>query len=490
LDNPNINIAVEEIEILVTYKGSESVISGEAQMWFNRAMKKGTTTSAIFRNELASSSLEYSGTGLCYNSHITIYAPDVNFSKLGIVEKQILDVLAPSPNAGTYYLDNPNINIADVDGVSEPINQTEFTFNLSHEIFNGTTLCNIYQDNIYKFEDLNQSFSSLQINTNWDIENNDTTGVWKILIPSLSLTAYELDNILPDGLLIVKDDGTLPTTETNDLTYQILDKDDNVILEGTTGSLLITNRGRVEVLTSGYEDIHNLIYPNSYFKYFSTDYKISGVLDGSENEFYIQDYDSGDAAGADLIVHQRIVENGIGYFNYQGLNLEVTGVNLETDLGIQNGENPISEDDWTENENKENFIIVINDESFLINSINGDSGGDTVISLVGPDNYWKTHDAGGTNVSFEIYKYTKNDFTVAGQQFDLPEHEFRNYDRQGREIITYNIEDEEGNVGDDISVLSTENEASNSEIQDFVKHEESISYKITYLDGTEEEGTI
>lgn len=139
---------VEEIEILVNVRGEDFVICGEGQMWFNRAMKKGTTTAVIDRTMLAESNEVVSGaSGTAYNDEITIFCAELNFERIGMSLEgdALLEILAPSPNAGEYVLSDPYRHTAVITGATEPINTAAFTFNLSNVLTDGT-LCNITQD--------------------------------------------------------------------------------------------------------------------------------------------------------------------------------------------------------------------------------------------------------------------------------------------------------------------------------------------------------
>jgi hypothetical protein len=66
-----------------------------------------------------------------------------------------------------------------------------------------------------------------------------------------------------------------------------------------------------------------------------------------------------------------------------------------------------------------------------------------------------------------------------GQQFDLPEHQFRTLDRSGRPIIEYQDQNQT------VTQLSSPNEVSEA-----VNQKENINIRIEYSDGTVEQGEI
>lgn len=478
---------VEEVEILITFSLSDYVISGQAQMWFNRAMKKGTTTNQILRDQLALSTLEHEDSGIVYNDDITIYSSEVEFNRIGMSNNAVLEILAPSPNAGIKYLTSPTKHTAVVDSASEPLNTSAFTFRVSNTVLDGSTLCNITQDNIFKFYDSSKNFTEFSIQSLWDVDNNDAIGAWKVKIPTYSATPFDILDILPDGSLLLLNDGSLPSSNDSDLTYQLLDYNSLEIDSGDAGILQVKNRAKVEVLDVSLTDVHNLIGKNYYFEYSGTQYLITGVLNDSDNEFYIDNYSSGDVGGAALTVYQRLAENVVGNLSHRGLKLKMVG-DLETSLSIQNGVNATPENTWDEGNNfKEEFLIFIDDNVFFMEEIDGDDGsGNSIITLAGPDEYWKTLGSGGTNKAVvQIYKYKKQEITIPGQQFDLPEHTFRNYDTEGREVIKYTND----NTGE-VTGLSVENNDSEDYFLDQINQNESISYSIDYSNGFKQSGSV
>jgi hypothetical protein len=68
---------------------------------------------------LASSELVVSDdTGVAYNDDIMIFCPDVKFDQLGLDPvHNILEILSPSPLAGSYQISEPCKNKAIISGI-------------------------------------------------------------------------------------------------------------------------------------------------------------------------------------------------------------------------------------------------------------------------------------------------------------------------------------------------------------------------------------
>ena len=473
---------LEEIDFLVNIQGEETVIANDAQIWFNRSMTKGLTTNKVVRTDLADSEEVVSTTsGLAYNNSINLFCGDVNFENIGMKKDgtAVLEILSPSVNTGSYTLSNAKNNIVEITGAIEPIDTAAFSFRVSNIITNGT-LCNIYQDNVFVFGDTNEDFSLYDLKSVWDVENNGASNYWTVLIPYYSGTPFVVFNILPDGTLILENNGALPLVNTTSITYELKNEVGTTVFSSGSGTIKVRNRGKVQVLDSGLTDVRNFIRGNCYLES-SIQYKIYGFVAGEVDQFYIYDYNSGDAAGVNLKINQRLVDNKVGYLSFSGLKLLVVG-DFETSLGIQNGHrNLVSDDNRVENDGfKENFLVSVNGENYLIEDIDGDSpGGFTTFTLDGNNTYWGSFTEGGTTVSFTISKYTKKPILIQRPLVSESPHYFRTYDRAGREIISYTIlnEDEVFALGMDVP---------EDGMNDFVYQNEGISYQIEWLDEEEQ----
>lgn len=503
--NEFVQSPLEEIEILITISGEEVVIAGESQMYFNRIMKL-VETNGIKRDELADKEVALATTsGIAYNDDIVMFCPSSKLDNIGMSldGSAKVHILPPSSLAGTYNVVNPSGNTVVIDLTtgqptpgSEPIdncnrlfasdstiNTCAFSFDINNLVLDGT-LCNITQDNIFIFSDVNQNFGALGVKTLFDVNQGTATGSWKILIPAFSGTAYSISDVLPDGRLILVDHGGLPGN-TNNISYSLLNSSNVNQGNSNAGKLNVEYRARVTALSSSVFPISNVVGLNNfYFKVNTDDYPITDFVPSTNNQFYISGYSNGDVASANLRVDRKVIKQEVGYFTHRGLKLKMAG-NLESSLGIQNGANSlVVVDEGVENNGfKENFIVVIGSDSYFIAEINGNSPtGYTTITLSGTDHYWKTLLAGGTSVSATIYKYTKNGATIQGQQFNQPTHTFQTIDRSGRPVIDYINDDEETVTGLSLPV--------GNEIVELVHQTESIGFIIEYDDGTIEEGVL
>lgn len=504
--NEFIESPVENVEALVTMKSNDFVIAGEAQTWFNRIMKF-VEYNGIARDDLSNSSLVYSGSGTAYNDDIMLFCPEVKLDETGMTidSSARLHILAPSPLANYYDIVDAIGNTAVVSFASgfpslgsEPIdncnslfannntiNTCAFTFNVNNtSVLDGVSLCTVEKDHLFILSDSSLNYGELGVKATFDVTQGTAAAAWKVLISAYDTVPYEIYDVLPDGRLILLNHGsTLPNTSASGITYVLKNGPTTVIT--STGDLEVQHRGRVTALNPAVLPISNVLGLDDYYFALNLDeYLITGFVPETNDQFYIDNYTGPDlGSSTNLIAYKRVVNHEIGYFTHRGLKLQVTG-NLESSLGIQNGANSlVVVDDGVENDTfKENFIVIIDGQSYFIAEIDGNNPvGFTTITLSGPDNYWQTLDSGGTVVNFTIYNYTKEGATIMGQQYDLPDHTFRTLDRAGRPVI--DRVDDDGTV----TGLSVPN---GNAINDYVKQQEGISFSITYADGTTERGEI
>lgn len=485
--NEFVNCQEEDITMLLNVSREEKIISGGAQMIFNRAM---TSLSQLKRNALASTTtVVSSASGTACNDAIVIYTPEIRLDEIGIDESSnVLEILAPSPLAGTYSISNRTKSHAEVSGsITEPFTSNSFTFRLSNDIFTSS-VADVYQDDYFTFADDNVDFSLLGVKSNFDVEfdSDYSGGAWTVTISAYSDT-YTVENVLPNGSLILLDpSATLPTSSTTGISYVLKNDSGTTITSSSTGDLTVKRRGRIDLVDeSSLDDIRNITKIGDYLLLSSTQYKISGFVDGDDHEFYIDNYTSGDASGATINIYRRMVDSEIGYLDYKGLML-TAAADHEAGLGINNGANPPgSEDDILEDDSfKENFLVLIDSEYFAISQIDG-----TTITLNGPDNDWETSAGGGTSVTYSILKYSKEAFSVAVRDYPpTPAHDFTGIDRRGQDIITADTETA-------VSMLSIFNlqESGGGGIDQFVSpvsQQEQVSFKIERKDGSVEEGVL
>ena len=495
----------EVIEGFLKYSSHDYVIAGSAQKWFNRVMINGNTTEAILRSELATASSVASGTGIAFNDKIIIFCGDINFENLGMAKdgSAVLEILSSSL-AGKYVIDEPNKNTAQVsqgnvlgvndDSISEPITETNssfenqmlsdraFNFRISNQIEFETPLSvSVYQDNIQEVTDENLDYQILNIKTQWDVAQGTASAPWQMSIPAYSGTPYEIKDILPNGVIVLDDPAhTLPATN-NTITYTLLDENDNVEGSSTTGFLKITPRGR----TVGWDaDIQNNLYLQEIEYYQIIDgiqYKIIGLVPDTDDEFYISGYTDGDLSPTTLTVWQRITENQIGYLSHNGLKLDTSPTNYETNFPVSNGVNSVVSTPLENNTFKQNYLVEIDGDIYFMAEID-----ESIITLEGPDNYWKTLQGGGTSVSYVIYQYEKTeDVNIPGQKFDLPDYTFRIIDRRGEEIITNTTESPTA-----MPMMALTAGAGDDNVVNYVQQSEGISFNIEYFNGSTEQGEI
>ena len=492
--NEFVESPLEEVEALVSMQGSEFVIAGEGQQYFNRIMRLVETT-GILRDELADKTIAVATTtGTAYNDEVVLFCPDLQLDRIGMAldGSATMTVFAPSLLTGGYTVDNPRGNAASITGVINVnlmvTSNQAFTFDIDNLVLDGT-LCNIAQDNIFVISDSTQDFGLLGTESAFDVNQGTAITAWKVSIPAYSGTPYVIKDIQPDGSLVLTNDGTLPSNNASNVTYSLI-RNLTTIVTSTVGEFNVTKRGRVTALSGSVLPIRNAIrLDNTFQKINLEEYPILEFVDGATDQYYIGKYydnmgnNRGDINNTNLRVNQKVAEKQVGYLHYRGLKLQMAG-NLESSLGIQNGTNSlVVVDEGIENNDfRENFIVVIGSDSYFMDQIDGDNpSGYTTFTLSGDPYWWKTLNLGGTSVSVTIYKYTKNGATVAGQQFNLPSHTFRTLDRAGRPVI--DRVDQDGTV----TGLSL---PEGNQINEFVQQTEGIAFSIEYADGTTEQGEI
>lgn len=499
----------ESIECLVKVSQLQYCISGEGQNYFNRTMKLSNlnnllNTHTIARNELASKTqVVSSATATAYNSDIVVYCPSQPLAGFAIRSdySAVLEIL-DGAYQGSYIVHSVDDRIVHFNtSPTEPVNgcnnifswsgslsSCSFPFRIINPIidnYNYGSLCNVVQDNLIVFGDSSKDFGLIGVKSQFDVDQGTAASPYEVSIPAYSGTNYTILNIDPNGNLILDYDNTFPSSSATNITYTIYNGA-TVVTTGTLGFLNVTARGRVTVLNSSLHPISSMITgPDFYQNISSIDYKISSLVDGTNDQFYISGYTGGTIAGANMIVSKRMVDNLIGYMSHRGLNLRFSGIDYETTLGIQDGSNNVLPYlDPVENNFMANYIVEVDGVNYWMTGINGNSpSGDTTITLSGPDIYWTTLSNGGTSVSVNIYKYESLGATIMGQQKGQPAHTFQKIDRSGSPNVTGTNE-----LNDTIvSSLSAENSGMPREN---IKQSESISYKIVYSNGGEEKGKL
>jgi hypothetical protein len=462
---------VEQIDFLVSIDRVENVLSGQANPLFHRFMEDGLYGNwTITRDELADKLTVSSGLlGTGYNDNISLVVVDDVLEDLGVIaDNNILEVLAPSANAGTYTIHRIEGNMAQISSsVIEPVNESAFTFNLSNVVYRNTSTA-ITQDDFFYFSDSSVDFAELGVKTQWDTTNTPdyTGGSWKVSIPAYSGTPYEIINIT-NGVLSLDNDGTLPIAGASGVAYTLLTDLDATTATSVDGELEGERRGYVELNAPLMTDIEHFIRIGDYLHYGGTEYRITEF---NGNDFWIAEWTGGDVAGITITTRRRLLRNSVGYFGYRGLKL-TTFADHEAEFGIVNGSNPpaVVTDD---NQFKENYMFKIGEDFFRITKWNGVN-----VELAGREQSWTTVTAGGTAVAYSLVHFPKEPINV---QFVVFDH----LDRDGHDVVIREIE---STVDQNIAIVALSS-GQESGIQENVAQEEGITFSIERRDGNIEEG--
>jgi len=428
--NEFIKSPIEDVSILVSIFGQETLISGEAQHIFNRAIirnyqvkdedgqlvfdENGEPVYQGFQNikrnllSLMSERTTGGGVGVGRNKSIKLYSPSLS----SIDDMQNSNFR----NKSSGFINN-NINISTIEN-SNPLNNSNLL-----EIFNH------YHAGLYSVS--NVSKGSFEIVSGEVLEPLDKSQFeYRISNKIYSQSGVEISE---DGLVDIN-----PASESMPI-----------------------------------DDIRNYAKIGDYLFYDSNQYKIKSFV--NPYQFYIEDYQSPSVGGVDIIIYRRIVENCLGQLDYEGLILDTSPINYETYLPIQNGKNG-SLIKTKSAEFKENYLISINSQYYSILDIDG-----TIISLAGPNTDWTTTGSWPTDsVEFSIYQFSPQELIISEQKYPPnPGHTFDQMNRSNNEVITNKIE-----MGNSMlaKVLN-----SGTQVLDSSEQQEKINFKIEYKDGRIEE---
>jgi hypothetical protein len=445
-----VNCNVESVESLVTVTGEENVLADVGNI-FSRVMQHahspGDDRNVIRRNMLNDLTNETGAgvSGTVSSKEIVLYAPNVELSNLNIniVGNNKLEILAPHFNSGEYVLSgNIGRHIAKIDSAPDPFDSSEFTFRISNFIYNNVI------NNIDPFD--------------------ATIGI------------------------VTMTDGTIT-------------------------------------------DVRNLLKIGDYIRIgvdpFTNQHKIVGFVEGETHKFYIE-Y-TGAPLGDSIDIYRRLTDNQIGYMDYNGIKLVLAG-DYEASLGIINGasapnypfpkgflnEGSGNLNDTDNDHFKENFMININAQYFTIEDINGNyPAGFTTFILNGIK---QTYPTTGATETVSIYRYTKKPFSVPeqihlkevkvikivdpntneilGQQYvpsvwtwpafdygelagePLPGQTTIGIDRRGKDLVSM----QEETIMPMTFRTSMLNALNKNNVVDAINQQESVSFNITWAEGSEE----
>lgn len=415
----------ETIELLIHKNIDEFMVSGGGQMIFMRTMD---LTKTITREDLAIKTVSATDTGTTYNDNVVLYSPDSPLIGIGlnyisddvnpgVRYNNLLEVLAPSVNAGEYTVSNPDLHHAAVSGIigESPLNTKEFTFRVSNEIYYYTPVGVSLE---FSLKDNNVNFSELNVKSAKDVAENtnhiDSDGAWKVKIEAYSATPYIIKELLPDGTLILEDTlATLPISEITNISYTLYDGSNVIKATSSTGQWLKTGHGILDISSDAtLTDVRDVFKIGDYVKLPSgNQYQISGYVFDETHLVYLSSYTGAALSGIAITCYRRLLDGLRGYFQYTGLKLQTTA-DYESSLGILNGANaPIDPDQILENNSfKENYLILIGTDYYSVAQWDG-----TTITLNGPPHNWKTLSAGGTLSAFSILHYEKQATDIAAR---------------------------------------------------------------------------
>ena len=483
--------AEETIEILISYYGTENMLANYPQTFFNRDMFEGLYSKKVVRTALATQINLGTDTVIGFNDAIVLYSPLVNFTEIGLnpTANTYLEILSPSPNQGNYTVLNPNRNYIEIYEqalITQPINQSQFAYRLSNINYSGTNIA-VTQQNVYVFSDpiLKDAISEYPIET-----EENSANPWKIkyytTYPSYNI--YIISAINPDGSIVLKNDITLPALTQgiyiNNIQYELLNATNDSIYTSVDGSLFCYNNGLVTVNDGNFGDAKERLKVGDWFFYVpnSEQYQITefGCV---ANTFRICSWNNGNVTGQSGKILDRIVEDTVG-------NLSYNGMIIEKPASLPAIEDPNDPNAVENNQFKENFILIINDNLYKIEDTYTEMSQDYLV-LGGLRMDLTTQLAGGTSLSVESIQLKKtqqtiNDVTVCY------------IDRTGAQEITAINQDDVPESLCELSpfafnaslLTSLENKGENSHINDIIKQEEKIGFKIETVDGQTYEGNL
>jgi len=298
-------------------------------------------------------------------------------------------------------------------------------------------------------------------------------GAWKVEIPAYSST-YLVERVDPNGILVLTDDGTLPSVDTTGISYTLKNDSDVEVAISTTGALDVTSRALVNLNDGSLIDTNQVAVPGDLLEYSGTEYSIVEFVG---NNFYIAEYSDGDVAGANITIRRRLFDNEVGFLGYRGLRL-ITASDHESGLGILNGENGPSDPDLITDDSNfyQNYLFSIGGELYKIQSIDGVN-----VVLSGEHVDWTTLTAGGTAVTYNILHFEKEGVEIKFNVFDQ-------IDRDGHDALERQIFDQSaGTVA--IKILQA-GQGNGNGIEELVSQEDSVSFTIEWDNGETEEGEL
>ena len=514
----------EKVDALITYKVQDNIIAGNAQQFFNRDMFYGLLQRIVRRDALAIMDNLGNEKVQAYNKEISLFAPLINFSSLSLSTRQntYLEILDPSPNAGTYTVFEPNnhlVKIYEEALVNQPVNQSEFAFRLSNINFSSVNF-SIKQESIYTFSDDLLLFEEKEnnITTVLNVKDGTAKDCWKIKYyinyPN-TFNIYNIYDINSDGSIILENDGSLPFLAEgvviDEIKFDLLNENNNKISFSANGVLKAQNKGLVNVDDVNINGISEFIAIGNYFHYLADDLQYVILSYGcNPNEFYISNWDKGNMVGVTAKILKRIVSEATGNLTYNKIIIEKPNL-------LPNFENPNSSGSLDNNTFKENFIITIDNVFYKIVSYFKESSVD-YLEIEGLPLNLGTKLSGGTtlNVNCKQFKTKENIIHTITLNFDefvnsnglvqvilKPTGEYViscDLNRSGANMVSANDE----NLNEIIlcdntslnleninnSLLALNNTGNKPNTNDIINQEENVSFIIETKDGKGMKGKL
>ena len=473
---------IEHIQSLIMIYGEDYILAGNANPIFTRVIEEGLTTWRVNRDQPATMIVEATDVGIAYNEYIAFVAPLNDLDHIGLMPlSHVLEVLSPSPNAGSYQITPTGGSLGTITAVAEPLNKSMFTYNLSNITYSTlehATSATIVQDNMNVIYDDTVDFTALGVQGLWDVQNvPGCMNGWQVISSSITYYVY---TVLPDGGLVIDQTSLTLSTYSTNVEYTLIDPLGNV-MASSFGLLQVTNIGSVTINDPQVTDITQFAMIGDWVNYLGQDYPVTGTVDNSiQIGSQVIPYTSGGVGGVAITIKRRLINNALGYFDYSGLKLQ-TNVNYEVELGILNGSNPPPGDPTDNSLWKENFLVAmpISPQYFGSEAVLDDPTGNmyfkiaaidgTDVTLDGLPQNWGTLATGGTVVNFEIDHFIKDPLSIDFLTLDQ-------IDRSGKDPVVADIFTD---TGESISVLSLRPSVGNN-VQEMVHTEEGVSFEIEW----------
>jgi hypothetical protein len=436
--------AEENIEAMVSFSGSETVLAGEGQHIFNRDLDSRELES-VRRDMLASLDMvtgelpDGSWSGTLRNERVCLHPYSLNsdsdlnsesFRGLSSgFDSLNLDTSRPSENPfdsgnllevlgstnRNYTVTSISRNSAEIYGdVNPSVVGPLFEYRISNLI--GDFTVEVKQSKRVVFYDDDADFYLLGVVSVKDLEEGLADGdAWTLRFGGMRYMILEL---LPDGSLLLEEDGEHETDSGWELLNGL-----SVIKSSGGGSMIVQNFGLVEVLgdksVAGSMRIGDYVYMG-----WGGTPKIYRIKSFREiGFFYIEGYEEGDEGGIEVKVYRRIMERKVGHIGYEGILLD-SDTNIQDSLPISNHIAGFPSD-----ESKDNYLIFIDSEYYTILDSDGPR-----LNLAGRlDQLTKS----GRSVNFMVYKASNKELEIREREVPaVPSFSFDFVDRSGKSLIS------------------------------------------------------